>query len=578
MNGLNKVMDRKLSAKRENQTWYTWVLFFLLLALTAWGARYWLSSSFGLYEDDLTFIPSAIEADFEGVLGMISGYFSTLAEQGRPLMWSWVVLFAHLGWQLAGLQGMYILGFGIWFLNILLFVLLLRRIQGSFLFCVVGGLAYVVFSADTTQAFLFNAFGLQTAITFLLFALHLYLSKGWLRWLAYPVLIFVMLNYETPFLLFLAAPLMTRENGRALKRRFLFNTLLVLLIFFLIYLLRIAAGDPRASSLGFPEMILTPIRQMALGPFVGLGAYLLRPLQVLRRVTLEQGVAAAVASFTFFMVFLWVQKREVISGVKLLPVKKGWWTDLTPEARREVRLFLAGILMLFLAYPLTVILRPYAISGRATRVHLAAVVGAGLVLASLALLVFRSLRKKGLRIGFLVFLALLLGLNFAFGFVIQRDYQRAWRLEKAFWGQLIPLIQDVQEGIAILVEPDAFQDVLQIGANTWNLPRVLPQLYHFPEAWEQAPRVFRLIDGWQNNIVRIPGYFTLDGSNVYASNRNFGDFVQKQTIFISGTDDGLTRRLEPLPLGKMAPVKAIGETVLDDFPTRPLYDLLIEAE
>ena len=78
-------MERSTSIKENRQSWVAWLLLFLLLALTAWGARYWLSPSFGLYEDDLTFIPSAIEADLEGVLEMISGYFSTLAEQGRPL-------------------------------------------------------------------------------------------------------------------------------------------------------------------------------------------------------------------------------------------------------------------------------------------------------------------------------------------------------------------------------------------------------------------------------------------------------------------------------------------------------------
>ena len=174
-------MGRKSPENSKRQPWYVWILLILFLAGTAWGTRYWLSPSFGLYEDDLTFIPSAIESDFNGVVDMISGYFSTLAQQGRPLMWSWVALHAHLGWNLGGLQGMYFIAFAIWFVNILLFVLYLRRIQGSFLFCVVGGLAYVVFSADTTQAFLFNAFGLQTAITFLLIALHIYLNKGELR-------------------------------------------------------------------------------------------------------------------------------------------------------------------------------------------------------------------------------------------------------------------------------------------------------------------------------------------------------------------------------------------------------------
>lgn len=561
-----------------SQPWYIWILLILFLAAAAWCTRYWLSSTFGLYEDDLTFIPSAIETDFNGVLSMISGYFSTLAEQGRPFMWSWVVLFGHLGWRLAGLQGMYLIAYGVWLINILLFLYLLWRAQRDFFFCAVGGLAFVVFSADTTQAFLFNAFGLQTAITFLLIALHLYIGAGKLRWLAYVPLILVMLTYETPFLLFIAAPLLSQANGKALKKQVLTNTLLVILIFFAIYFLRLAAGESRAASLGFPEMILTPLRHMAIGPLVGLGAYALRPYQVLNSFTPELGLAALLAVVVFGAGLAWAGRSGNRVSARLLPLRKGWWTDLPQRARREVRLLLAGSVMLVMAYPLTVILRPFAISGRATRVHLAAVVGAALILASLFALVFRALQKKTTKTLFFSFLALFFALNFAYGFVIQAGYQRAWQLQQAFWRDVTPLIQDVKDGMAVLVEPAAFQDVLAIGANTWNLPRVLPQMYHFPEDWKEPPRVFRLIDGWQNNIVRIPGYFTLDGSNVFISNRNYGDFPQKETMFISAAEDSLARRLDPLPLDGLVEVKPVGEEVLQSFATRPLYDLLMGGD
>ncbi|MFW5713987.1 MAG: hypothetical protein ACOCYU_04880 [Brevefilum sp.] len=569
-------MSQTSTSKSQRQPWYAWVLLFLLLALTAWGTRYWMSPTFGLYEDDLTFIPGAIEADFGDVLSMVAGYFSTLAEQGRPFMWSWVVLFGHLGWHLGGLQGMYIIGYSIWLINIILFVLLLKRIQGSFLFCVFGGLAYVLFPADTNQAFLFNAFGLQTAIIFFIVALHIYLSKGKLRWLAYFFLILVMLNYETPFWLFLAAPLLTRANGRDLKKRLLANTLLVTFIFLTIYLFRLAAGESRAASLGFPEMILIPIKHMAIGPFVGLGAYFLRPFQVLRNIDFGMASALLLASGIFFGFLYWVARGSEGSEKELLPVTKGWWADLTDETRRELRIFLAGLVMLILAYPLTVILRPYAISGRETRVHLASVVGASLIFASTGMVIFRALMKKGFRAAFLILLSLIFGFNFAFGFLIQRDYKKAWTLQKNFWQNVIPLIEDVREGTIVLVEPSGLEDTLYINANTWNVPRILPQMFVFPNTWEEIPRVFRMIAGWENTLVRIPGFYTLDGTNVFAFNRNFGDFRQTNTIFISTSSGEFRRRLDPLPLDGEAEVKPVGEEILDTFPTRPLYHLLIE--
>ncbi len=571
-------MKRQSKDNYQRQPWVVWVLLIILLAATAWCTRYWLSPSFGLYEDDLTFIPSAIEADFKGVLSMISGYFSTLAEQGRPLMWSWVVLFGHLGWRLGGLQGMYGVGYSIWLINILLFVILLRRIHGKFLFCAIGGLAYVVFSADTNQAFLFNAFGLQTAITFLLIALQFYLSQGKWRWLAYLFLILVMLNYETPFWLFLAAPLLTIANGSALKKRLLTNTLIVTFIFFAIYFLRLAAGESRAASLGFPEMVITPIKHMIIGPAVSFGAYFLRPFQVLRNLNFSLGLVLLLASGVFFGLLYWKAGDHKRPESRIKPIRKGWWTDLTDETRWELRILLAGLVMLIMAYPLTVILRPYAISGRETRVHLSAVVGASLILASISTVIYRAIKKKVFRNIFLILVSIIFGFNFAFGFLIQRDYRKAWISQKNFWQSVVPVIQDVRDGTLVLVEPSGLEDTLYINANTWNVPRILPQMVVFPDTWEDPPSVFRMIEGWQNTIVRIPGFFTLDGTNVFAFNRNFGDFEQTNTIFIATSGGEFMRRLEPLPVDGLAEVKPIGEKILHTFPTRPLYDLLMEND
>ena len=63
-----------------------------------------------------------------------------------------------------------------------------------------------------------------------------------------------------------------------------------------------------------------------------------------------------------------------------------------------------------------------------------------------------------------------------YGFIIQRDYVNAWQYQRAFWTELLPLIQDAGDYNVILVDPQALKDTRQIGANYWNLPRVLYQL------------------------------------------------------------------------------------------------------
>jgi len=540
-----------------------WILLILLLAVLAWTSRYWSSAEFGLYEDDLTFIPGAIEASFGEILQMISNNFSTLAEQGRPFMWSFVVFFAHLGWRMGGLQAMYLIAFSIWMLNLVLFLLLLKRIRANIFFAAVAGLAYVLFTADINQAFLFNAFGLQTAITFLLVGLHFFLMKSSWRWFAYLFLALVMFTYETPFWLFLAAPLLTQATGKALRRDLWINTGIVFIVFVLIYIMRLSVGESRVASLG---------------PAVSLGAYSLRSLQVLRQFSFQSALGVGLSAGVIFAVLFW-SLRELRGVEKLkFSFQKGWWARLDPATQQILRLLLAGIIMLVFAYPLTFILRPYAVTGRETRVHMAAVLGAAIVIASVLTLLVVALRQKGMRVGLLVLISVVFGLNFVYGFSIQAGYRRAWDLQRRFWTQLIPLVGDARDGTAILIQPEGLEDVHHIDANTWNLPKLLPQLFVFPEKWEEAPRVFRLIDGWQENIIRVPGYFTLDGSNTYADMIVFGDFLQKNTIIISGATGMLERQLETKVMGEAIALKPIGKEILPTLETRPLYDLLIEAE
>jgi hypothetical protein len=558
----------------QKRIWIRWVLLLIFLGLLAWSARYWLSAEFGLYEDDLTFIPGVIDSTFGEVVQEIT-QLSTMGHQGRPLMWSWVLLFSYLGWHLAGLQGMYVIAYSVWLGNIILFVLLLRKLNPNLLYCVIGGLVYVLFSADTNQAFLFNAFGLQPALTFLLIALHFYLQKTKISWLAYLFLVLVLINYETPYWLFLAAPLLREERGKPLRLKLLLNTLVMVAIFLGIYLIRLASGDARVASLNLQEMILTPVKHMLTGPAVSLGIYFLRPALVIKAITLNLILAGVLSAGAIFVVLYWAFKTEKLPFSGIFPLRKGWWSGLDAQVQREIRLFLAGMIMLVFAYPLTIILRPYAISGRETRVHFAAVVGTALVAASVITVLIRSLKHQNTRLVLVGLMSVVLGMNFAFGFMIQKAYARSWYLQRQFWQALIPLVSDSVDGTAILVEPTGMEDVLYIDANTWVLPRMLERFYEFPEDWERVPSVFRLAKFWEENIVRIPGYFSIDGTNSFAHLVAFGDYDQSQAIFIS-TDNGKLERQPTMTfMDEVISLKPVGENLFSTFETTTLYDLMI---
>jgi len=124
-----------------------------VLLATVWITDFLHFREFGLYEDDFTFIPQAISMDLAELAQFIGNYLVHLYGHGRPLSDSLISLFSFLGWRIAGLNGIYLFGYLIVALNALLFYSVLRRL-GSKFFALIGGLAFALFPADTTQPFL----------------------------------------------------------------------------------------------------------------------------------------------------------------------------------------------------------------------------------------------------------------------------------------------------------------------------------------------------------------------------------------------------------------------------------------
>lgn len=179
------------------------VLLVVLLAATVWVSRFWYSSEFGFYEDDYWRVSISMQQTAAEVGQELSSLISRFERrQGRPFHDGLIRLFSYLGAQLGGLQGVYFLGYCCVALNALLFYALLRRISRNQAFVWIGALAFALYPADTTQAFLTHAFGIQPSLTFLLVAAHLYLSGS--RIPSYIVATASLFCYETVYLVFLA--------------------------------------------------------------------------------------------------------------------------------------------------------------------------------------------------------------------------------------------------------------------------------------------------------------------------------------------------------------------------------------
>jgi hypothetical protein len=523
----------------KNQRWWT-VLDLGFLAFFFWIARYWHSIHFGLYEDDLTIIPDAFTRSVNSLVQYIFSYIVHLYGHARPLSDSFIYFFSWIGWHLSGLFGIYLIGYIITVINICLFYWLMRRISNR-TFAFVAALGYILYSADTTQVFLTHSLGVQPSFIFLFLALHSYLSNK--RVLSYFLAFLILFSYELPFVLFLIAPLLTKNWNKTLLKELFFHTLIIVLMIGGIFILRSFIGEGRIAGLGLKDIILTPIIHMVQGPVVSLGSFVLRPVQVLSSLNLEIVIVIILSFGILAFVFSRLEVESTLNWRSL------WRVIRDRDARRVLpepvkmlgRLLVTGAALLILAYPLTFTVRAYAISGRDTRVHAAAVVGAAIIVACLVYLIFLMVQKRWRWLTNLVlagFFALMVG----YGFVIQNDYVRAWQLQKDFWRELLPLINDAGDETVILVDPAALTDTRQIGANYWNLPRVLDQIYNFPPKIKDIPRVHRLETGWENKLVTSDGKFQVNAISAYSVPDYFGEFNPENVILIQRENGQLVRR------------------------------------
>jgi len=546
----------------------------ILLIAGFWVVRYWHSRHFGLYEDDLTIIPSAITMSFRGLVQFIYLFIVQFQGQGRPLHHSFIYLFSWMGWRIAGLWGLYLIGFLITAANIGLFYWLMHRVA-SRPFAILAGLGYILYAADTTQSYLTFSLGVQISITLLLLACHSYLSNK--RLLAYLLALLILLGYETPFLIFLAVPLLKGEWNRHTIKELVYHGLAVGAMLAFIYFVRLRlTGHVGVVDLGRRQMLALALGHMLQGPLVSLWSYALRPIQVLHDLNWENALVVVLT----FPVFLWFIAR--LPSVTSLRWHDLWSALKNPTARRALpedlkslgRMTLAGFVMLVMAYPLTFTVSTAAVSGRATRVHTAGVAGAAVLVASLSLLLIYLSNGSKWRKLVNGLIALELACMAGYGFVIQRDYVNAWQYQQNFWTELQPLIPDAGDGTAILVDPAALHDTLQIGANTWNLSRVLSQIYTFPQGIKTVPFVSRLPDGWQKSLVGADGQFQVTDGTMFVSGSP-GKFDPQQVILIQAENGRLVRRETVTLKGQAYALKPVASPVLPTLPHGFLYSLMI---
>lgn len=459
------------------------------LAATVWVAHFLNFLHFGLYEDDY-----AVVSGLWRLPDFLENTRSALMDwpQGRPIGYLVLGIFSFVGEKLGGLPVIYMTGFAIVTLNAFLFYLLLRRI-GTHAMAVTGALAFALFPADTTQTFLTHSLSLQVSITFLLMATLLYLSGR--NVLSYLTISGSLLTYESPYLVFLAVPLLGDRWDRALAKKLFRHAAILAGIVLVAVIIRIAAGEERVAEMraDIPDVLMKIAKAIVIGPAVSMAQFGIAPI----RAVLNWNWLLTVVAGASLAVFTWMLRRQPLaarvqnapsSGVRPLPIGQ---------------LCLAGLAMLALAYGLSFThFPPTATYGRPTSVHLAATLGGSLVFACLGAQFLSLADRFRLRTHAILLLALYFSLVMAYRLLIQDDFKRAWQNQRALWTAAIALLPDITEDTVVFVHGEELPKTAFILSYSWADPIILGQLFDFPKQWTQPPRLFVVSRAWPQAMVR----------------------------------------------------------------------------
>ena len=493
-----------LERQTVSSPWYFTLAKQLTLAVVLWLTHFFHSSQFGLYEDDWNRVPRIIGLDWHGIWTLLRANLFTVSGQGRPLHGGFVFFFSYIGFRFGQLPGIYVVAFFVLLTSTLLFQSFLNKVFRDERFAFLGALAFSIFPADTTQPFLTHALGLQSAIILLLIAFHLYLS-GW-KINSYLFIALILVNYETPYFVFAAAPLLVPRSKYELLRHWA----IMFVILVCIAVARTMSADARVSHMGKKDLMLGSLNIIS-GPLTSLSMYVYRPVTALIHLRgLDAVVVTACAvGLAGVLAALYLQKLRPGAEINAeISLEQTGSTD----SRRQLMI---GFLLLLLAYPLTLTTAGIAVAGRGTRAHSAAILGASILCAwACSRILLRPSGRAGRRaavIGIACFYALLVG----FGLTVQHDYVLAWQEERGFWTDLVALCPSLQDGDVIFVEPTGLRDTRQLlflRKDLTGVPdtrqiksldevyRILPYLYAFPAEWQNPPRVFRLPLNWESKI------------------------------------------------------------------------------
>lgn len=534
---------------------------FASIAALTWVGRYWLSSGFGLYEDDHYWTVVAMSMDAGDLWRHMVLVMETLhRNMARPILEFLMVFFSMIGYHSGGMRGLYFVGFLVLTGNSLLMYLLAWRLSGRRMFAITAALAFALFPADTTQAYLMHSFGLQPSLTFLLAALNLYASGR--RGISYAVASACLLTYEVAYPVFFGAPLLVEPWGGGLLRRMARHSAVVGLIFGAVAGTRMAIGEGRVAGLDPASAAGHIAFNLFWGPWTSMKLWFLRPWDGLRS-------NAGEFPWLLLVLFLGVALFYDLATDRDAPAGE----DAHPGNRPLIPL--AGVLLLPLAYPLTLTVKATAVHGRGSRVHLAAALGASILVAWALTCLWDALAKRRLRPVAVLLVSTIFTANVAAGLSVQKDYRDAWQFQRAFWTDLIRLGADAGPNTVILVDTAEVRSTREALSLGWEIMGVIPQLFEMPSDWRLPPIAAELKRNWRGRLAK--GDPPAEWINWKTMDEPYAEpYRHARYMLVYAKQGKLVRHEGPLTIsGRTVEFLKAADPVLPDLPKRPLYQVLI---
>jgi hypothetical protein len=420
---------------------------------------------YGFYEDDYWGIVPWFKTPVEKLWATTISQLQTWPT-GRPLNHIFPEWFSWLGYHLAGVQGIYFLGFLVHSTNAFLLYLLLRKWLGHWA-AVLAGCFFVLLPEDTTRIFLLHSAHVHTSLTFLLIALLVHRTR--FRFASYPIAGLSLLSYETAFLPFIVFPLFFVDRPKRILR-WLIHLAGCGAVLLIVFGIRLSLGDSRATSVvsGPGEMLWRTISSLWIGPETS--------LRIL--VNAVRDAPHAQPPFAFLFAALVALLLTVLPRlINETPPREA------PDRSKFITVFLAGLAAWIFAYALTLTnYPPTQETGRFTSTHVAAVFGLACATGAVAAYL-RSFAKSSLAGAVTVLMSIAVAWLTLYSFRIQSGFAYAWTQERRFWQQVVKLCPDITPRTRILLVGTEGSQNPFILTNSWADPLVLGDAF----SWDQSP-------------------------------------------------------------------------------------------